>query len=101
MAATPANKLSIFYKDFIIIEPRALESWKQTAVSTAITEHLSDKNINSKGEIIKNKILFIFHCSTQKQADNKETTKVLMKKHYDRMEKWYGMEIKSEFLRHE
>ena len=89
------------YKDYIIIEPRSLESWKQTAVSTAITEHLSDKNINSKGEIIKNKILFIFHCSSQKQADNKETTKVLMKKHYDRMKKCYGMEIKSEFLRHE
>lgn len=89
------------YRDYIVIEPRALESWKQTAISTAVTEHLSDKNMDSKGNTIKNKILFIFHCSTQKQADNKETIKKAMKKHYGRIEKRYGLKIKSEFLRHE
>ncbi len=89
------------YTDYIIIDPRSLESWRQTAVSTATAEHLDDKNIDKQGNLIRNQILLIFYCSTQKQADNKEKIKVAMKSLYSKMEKYYGMKIKTEFLKHE
>lgn len=87
------------YQEYIVIEPREFASWKQTAVSTLVTEHLGDNNLREDGTTKKDNILFIFHCSTQKQVEDMEDTKVKMNIHYRKMEQRYNIKIKTEFLR--
>ena len=87
------------YQDFIILEPREVSSYRQTAVSTLIGEHLSDDNYID-GSTTKDKILIIFYCKYQAQVDDLTRTKTEMRKLYHRMEQRLGIEIKTEFLRH-
>jgi len=86
------------YQDYIIMEPRTLDSWHQTSESTALNEYVSDDNYND-GEPKKNKFLLIFYCSTQKQAQDLAKTKLVMRERYNRIEKMTGMQLKVEFLR--
>lgn len=87
------------YQEFIILEPREVSSWKQTTVSTLVNLHLEDDNYID-GHTTKDKFLFIFYCKSQAQVDDLTRTKTSMKEYYHRMEQRYGIEIKTEFLRH-
>ena len=87
------------YQEFIILEAREVSSWKQTTVSTLVNYHLADDNYID-GSTKKDKFLFIFYCKSQAQVDDLTRTKTEMREYYHRMEQRYGIEIKTEFLRH-
>jgi len=87
------------YQEFIILEAREVSSWKQTTVSTLVNLHLENDNYID-GHTTKDKFLFIFYCRSQAQVDDLTRTKTNMKEYYHRMEQRYGIEIKTEFLRH-
>ena len=87
------------YKDYIILDPREVASWKQTTISTLVVEHLGKSNYLD-GITTKDKFLVIFYCSTQKQADDLVKTQDKMAKLYKKMEVRYNIKIETEFLRH-
>ena len=81
------------YQDYVIIEPRSIESWNQTAISTLFTEcQRKDKR----------KALLIFFCENAKQVVTLTTTDRMskMEELYKDLSKFYNIKIEMEFLRY-
>ena len=86
------------YEDYIILEPRTVPSWHQTAISSIISELVGDSNYKN-GKPDKRNFLLVFYCSTQTQADDLAKTKTSMRERYHRIELLCNIEIKTEFLK--
>lgn len=80
------------YQDYVVIEPRSIESWDQTAISTLIWE---GKRQNKK------KFLIIFFCANVKQVATLTTDNLRAKiqKEYKELGEHYNIQIETEFLR--
>lgn len=82
------------YKDHVITEPRTLDGWDRTAISSAFVECMENN---------KKKALIIFYCSTMSQVEKLMNTniKTKIKSHYAELGKFWGIQIDTVFLRYE
>ena len=71
------------YKDHQITEPRTLDGWDRTAISSAFVECMENN---------KKKALIIFYCSTMSQVEKLINTdiKTKIKSHYAELGKFWG-----------
>ena len=80
------------YQDYVILDPRTLNSWNQTAISMIFNDCM---------EYDKRNALVIFYCSTVELRQLKETDiRDRIKSHYAKLE-YFGLTIKTVFLRYE
>lgn len=82
------------YLDFTVLEPRTLAQYWDTGVAAIFNDCMKEN---------KRKALIIFYCSTIEQVRQiKETPiKKRIEEHYANLAKYYGLEIKTTFLRYE
>ena len=82
------------YKDYVVLEPRTLNSWNQTSVAMIFNECEQQNKRNA---------LVIFYCSTVEQVRQLEETdiKKKIKNRYAKLSEYYDLTIKTVFLRYE
>ena len=82
------------YQEHVITEPRTLDSWDRTAISSAFVECMEEE---------KKKVLIIFYCSTMAQVDKllNSNIKTKIKEHYAELGKFWGIQMDTVFLRYE
>ena len=88
------------YQDYAVLEPRTLAQWRDTGISSIFNDCMEEK---------KKKALAIFYCSTLEQVeqlkrygkgDSSDVRNTIEQK-YARLGKYWGVEIKTIFLRYE
>ena len=82
------------YQDYVILDPRTLNSWNQTAISMIFNDCM---------EYDKRNALVIFYCSTVEQVRQLKETDIRdrIKSHYAKLGEYFGLTIKTVFLRYE
>tara|TARA_X000001036_G_C20523055_1_gene742927 strand:+ start:68 stop:982 length:915 start_codon:yes stop_codon:yes gene_type:complete len=82
------------YKEHVITEPRTLDSWDRTAISSAFVECMKND---------KKKALIIFYCSTVAQVETlmKTDIRTKIKNHYAKLSAFWGIQMDTVFLRYE
>ena len=93
-------KNNIDYKDYAVLEPRTLAQWRDTGISSIFNDCMEEG---------KKKALSIFYCSTLEQVeqlkrygkgDSSDVRNTIEQK-YARLGEYWGVEIKTIFLRYE
>ena len=82
------------YQNYIITDPRSIESWNQTAISTLILECQRQN---------KRKVLLVFFCDSAAQVATLTSTDRLakMEELYKDLSDFYNIQIEMEFLRYQ
>ena len=82
------------YQDYVILDPRTLNSWNQTAISMIFNDCM---------EYDKRNALVIFYCSTVEQVRQLKETDIRdrIKSHYAKLGEYFDLTIKTVFLRYE
>lgn len=85
---------SLRYQNHVVLEPRTLNAWNQTAISTLIWECIEQDN---------RKVLLIFYCANAKQVLTLTSTDIRAKieKEYKKVSEFLNIQIDVEYLRYE
>ena len=93
-------KNQLDYQDYAVLEPRTLAQWRDTGIATIFNDCMEEG---------KKKALAIFYCSTLEQVeqlkrygqgDSSDVRNTIEQK-YARLSEYWGVEIKTIFLRYE
>ena len=93
-------KNQLDYQDYAVLEPRTLAQWRDTGISSIFNDCMEEG---------KKKALSIFYCSTLEQVeqlkrygkgDSSDVRNTIEQK-YARLGEYWGVEIKTIFLRYE
>jgi len=93
-------KNQLDYQDYTVLEPRTLVQWRDTGISSIFNDCMEEGT---------KKVLAIFYCSTLTQVeqlkrygkgDSSDVRNTIEKK-YAKLGKYWGVEVKTIFLRYE
>jgi len=87
-------KDNLDYVDYTITQPRTLSAWSDTGISAIFNECMEEN---------KKKALVILYCSTVQQVDTliNSDIRARIENRYNELAKYWGLEIKTVFLRYE
>ena len=88
------------YQDYTVLEPRTLAQWRDTGISSIFNDCMEEG---------KKKALVIFYCSTKPQVEQLKTygkgdssdVRNTIEQKYARLGEYWGVEVKTIFLRYE